>query len=993
MPSAVDILRARQRRRSRQRPLRLLERAGRLLATILALVIGVVGLAGAIAVADVRQDLPSVEAIEALFVSGPGGTYLATQFYDRTGQVLLSEAANPSGVGRRGLPLDPATPRHLPESLVQAIVAYEDPGFWRQPGYDLGWLVSAVAEGLRGQAPTTGGSIAQRLATSTLIPPGEQQRPALVRTLRTALVASELIQVYSREQVLEWYLNSADFGHQAYGADAAALVYFGKHADLLSLAESALLAGVLPEPSLNPLDSPQQAKARQAQVLDAMVRQGVITASEAEAALAEPLHFRSPESLVSQPTSEFATYAEQRLTEILGPAFAGRGGLRVITTLDYDLQLQAECVVQTQMARLSGGEPGAVIPAADGSACVAASLLSPLRPSDAGLDHGLSAAAIVVIDPTTGEVLSLVGLEDPEAAAGGGTVLATDLSRPAGPALYPFIYLTAFANGYTPATMVLDIPTVIGDPEGGPAFTPQNNDGQFHGPIRMRTALANAYTVSAARALGLMGVENVLRTAHQMGVSSLDSSEIRVSVQATLERGEASLLDLTYAYGVIAADGQMAGVATASEAQRQGFRDVDPVVILRVEDGAGRVIYQSASEARAVVSPQLAYLMTNVLSDEAARWPTFGHPNPLEIGRPAGAVAGTAGEGGDSWAIGITPSRAVGVWLGNPEGEPMVGIGTSNGAAPIWNALVRYASRDLPAEGWSQPPGVSEVEVCDPSGLLPTAYCPNTAREVFVVGTEPTHYDTLYQPFRINRETGKLATLFTPLDLVEERVYLIPPPEAAEWARAAGIEQPPQEYDTIYQQAYDPEVTITSPEAFAMLRGEVEVRGAAHPEGFQYFRLQYGQGLNPTRWVQIGEDAARPVQAGMLGRWDTSGLSGLYTLQLLVVREEGRVATAAVPVTVDNLPPAIRLVSPEEGQVFQWPADEEVILQAEVSDDIQLARVEFYIDGRGVATATAPPYSTRWPVGESGEHVIFVRAYDAAGNRAESDRVTITVRR
>jgi hypothetical protein len=178
-----------------------------------------------------------------------------------------------------------------------------------------------------------------------------------------------------------------------------------------------------------------------------------------------------------------------------------------------------------------------------------------------------------------------------------------------------------------------------------------------------------------------------------------------------------------------------------------------------------------------------------------------------------------------------------------------------------------------------------------------------------------------------------------------------------------------------------------------MLRGEVEVRGDARPEGLEYFRLQYGQGLNPTRWVQIGENVDRPVRAGVLGRWDTSGLNGLYTLQLLAVREEGRVATAAVPVTVDNLPPTIRLVSPEEDQVFTWPTDEEVVLQAEVLDDIQLARVEFYVDGRGVATATAPPYSTRWSLGVPGEHVFFVRAYDVAGNRAESERLTITVRR
>jgi membrane peptidoglycan carboxypeptidase len=251
------------------------------------------------------------------------------------------------------------------------------------------------------------------------------------------------------------------------------------------------------------------------------------------------------------------------------------------------------------------------------------------------------------------------------------------------------------------------------------------------------------------------------------------------------------------------------------------------------------VLYDWQREERAVLSPQLAYLLADVLSDEPARWESLGHPNALEIGRPAGVVTGTGAGEADAWAVGFTPARVVGVWMGTLDESParvspwLVGT--------VWSAILRYASLQAPPEGWDMPPGLSVVEVCDPSGLLPTAYCPNVVREVFIQGTEPTHYDTLYQPFRVNRETGKLATLFTPLDLVEERVYLVPPPEAAAWAEAAGIEQPPQEYDTLTSHPADLLVNITAPIALRRWCGQIPIDGAI-PEDFTSYRLQYGQG-------------------------------------------------------------------------------------------------------------------------------------------------------
>jgi membrane carboxypeptidase/penicillin-binding protein PbpC len=394
-----------------------------------------------------------------------------------------------------------------------------------------------------------------------------------------------------------------------------------------------------------------------------------------------------------------------------------------------------------------------------------------------------------------------------------------------------------------------------------------------------------------------------------------------------------------------------------------------------------------------VVSESLAYLMENVLSDEAARGLGYGQGSPLDIGRPAGVQVGQTSTGADNWALGFTPSRLVGVRVGNADGERMEGVNALNGAAPIWQALLRYATRALPPAGWDAPAGISLVDVCDPSGNLPTPYCPDVVREVFLAGTEPTHVDTFYQPYQINRETGKLATLFTPPDLIEDRVFFVPPPEAEPWARQAGIETPPTEYDTYAPPPGRPEVSLTSPEPFALVRGRVALRGSAEGDGFDVYRLRYGEGLNPRAWVQIGEDGLRPAHVATLGTWDTQGLDGLYTLQLMVVRADGAVEAAYVPVTIDNVAPEVDLVLPAADSVFTWPETTEVLIQVEASDANGVVHVEFYVDGKRISTVIEAPWSFRWPVGAAGRHTIQARATDAAGNIGESQSLDIIVER
>jgi len=301
----------------------------------------------------------------------------------------------------------------------------------------------------------------------------------------------------------------------------------------------------------------------------------------------------------------------------------------------------------------------------------------------------------------------------------------------------------------------------------------------------------------------------------------------------------------------------------------------------------------------------LAYLMNHALSDGPARWPSWGNPNVTEIGRPAAVKSGWTG-GPDAWTIGYTPARVVAVWTGD---TPTPGPSPAGGGemplsprlpAALWSALMQTASASLPADGWTPPTGITELDVCDPSGLLPTADCPDIVREVFMGGFEPTQADNLFHTYAINRETGLLATVFTPPDLVEERVFMsVPAPAGARaWAGAAGIPVAPEAYDAIQPGAPNPNVNLTAPALFAEVSGRVQFTGTAAGNGFQYYRIQVGEGLNPREWKQVGGDVTAPVINGPLAEWDTTGLNGLYAIQLVVVYEDQRVETAVVLVTV-----------------------------------------------------------------------------------------------
>ena len=957
MPSVPQILRARRRRRA-ARP-RFIGRLGLIAAVLFTLGLAAALIGVPLAYSSLVQDLPSL-AVMPLMLEPPDGLLLhPTQILDRSGEHVLQDVQNPALEERRYLPVsenDSAETEVIAPVMVDAALAVLDPTFWTNPGFTLEGLTTGEAH-----------TIAQRLVADLLL---ADEPSGLRRAVRERILAGQLIQQFGREKVLEWYLNSTYYGNLTYGVDAAAQVYFGKPASELTLPEAALLTAVGEAPALNPFDAPEEALTRQKIVLQAMAAQGYITPEEAVSAAGEPLAFREPVPDPATPYQSYLNLVWEQLARGYDLERIERGGFRIVTSLDYDLQTQADCTRRVLLARLENPS-NAEIPAA----CPAARLLPTLPAAPAS---GALSTAVVILDPASGEILAMLG--DPDRGLD-----PAHLPGPApGSMLTPVLYLTAFTQGFGPASLVWDVPVEI----PGVTLPPVE---QYHGPVRLRMAFANDYLTPALQMMNQVGAENVWRTAQELGLSHLARTAEATpptncrGCTLLFEGGEIPLLELAHAYTPFANQGLLAGQPVGEPAPGSSA-PLSPVAVLEISDANGKTLPRGAdSERRPVITQQLAYLVTHVLSDEAARWPSLGHPNALEIGRPAAAKLGGTADRASVWTIGYTPRILVGVWGGDADGASG-GLPLPQATAALWNALIQYATEEMPPAAWEIPPGISFVDVCDPSGQLPTRYCPTVVSEVFLNGNEPTQFDTLYQAYQVNRETGLLATVFTPPELVEERVYMQLPPIAEDWARENSIPTPPESYDMIAMPPANPDAHIAAPQMFADVRGEVTLRGTAAGEGFISYRLQAGQGLNPQGWVQIGEDSEQPVRDGVLGVWDTNGLNGLFAIQMIVLRENNRVDTSVIQVTVDNLPPEVAILYPQDAQRFPYETGKKITFRAEASDNIGLESVIFYLDGEELARQSQPPYAVPW-YAKTGAHTLRVKAADFAGNVSEAEVV------
>lgn len=934
--------------------------------------------------AEITTDLPSINALPSL-LDPPNGLLLQpTRIYDRSGEFVLLTLVNPLVGDRRYLhhpgliTADSATAEEafLPENMVNATIASMQSytGESEFPHLPL-WQASKYIP------------LAEHLASEILM---KSSTTGWKQDLREGMLAAQILAEYGPEKVGEWYLNYVNFGYMAYGVEAGSRIYFGKEVDQLSFSETALLAAIAENQNLDIRNQPGKFLKRQREIIQAAVVARIISPEEGLQAIqeipvitlpanqqADDIHYS-----LSQPINRTAAdFSLEQLTHTLSPALLKRGGLKVISTLDYDLQTQVDCARKIQTNRLNAIDPA--LPPGYPIDCQINQLLS-TSTTQAPQTHGPYSVEALILDPTNGQILAM----STDSNSKSTDISFTEFQLPKhqiGTLGNLFVYLTSFSRGQGPASLVWDIP--IND-----MVNPQPSEDIFHGPARERIALVNDYPVAAESILKQVGTENVWFLARQFGIKYPESYSISDLGVNSLFR-PFNILELSQAIGILSSQGSLAGQPVPQ--MRTSFKsesansELHPSAILKIIDMDGSTLLDwSKPHSKSILSPPFAYLMTNVLSDQTARWESFGHPNSLEIGRPAAVKFGKTTDGQSNWVIGYSKRQLYAVWIGRDEPDQVLSqndhIILRDAATGLWNAIARYASQDLPNEDFSRPDGIIVAQVCDPSGLLPTAACPNVVEEVFLEGHEPVQLDTLYRLASIDRSTGNLASVFTPPDQVEQRLYFAAPKEAIQWMVKSGLEAPPETFDPLPNPYSDSdEVGIFSPVSFQFLRGQVPILGTAAGSNLSFFRIQYGKGINPEKWILLGNDFSKPVENGELIEWNTAGLDGLYVLQLLVVDRDRSVKRSTVLVVIDNQAPQVQINKPTNGELLTIDHRKKIVMQTQISDNLAVDKVIFEVDGKPFIELKEPPYAISWQM-TSGDHLLRVIAWDKAGNNSET---------
>lgn len=740
----------------------------------LLVILGVVAVLVLVAVVVIYNwlfvDLPDISALEESLALP------STRIYDRHGRLLYEMlAADATGGLHRVISLD-----RIPQRLIDATIATEDANYYSHPGIDPVGIVRALWTNIRGGEVIAGGStITQQVARTLLFDPEQRAERTLTRKLRESILAIRLAQTFSKDEVLLLYLNQTYYGNLAYGVEAAARVYFGRDVAELDLAQAALIAGLPQAPAIyNPLTNPEAARDRQRVVLNLMVKHGYITQAEADQAAAELLQFAATPFPIEAP--HFVTTVWEQLQREY-PEQLYAGGLDVITTLDLDWQNAARDIARRHLGELN-------------------------TPTYNEPAHNAHNAALVAIDPHTGQVLAMLGSPDYFEPRISGAVNVALAPRQPGSALKPFTYAAAFDPSrpapWAPATVLMDIRTAF-ITKKLESFVPSNFSLQEHGPVRVRTALASSFNIPAVIALDHIGLKAMAKMLGEVGITTLTDPD-RFDLAVTLGGGEVRLLELTAAYGALA----------------NGGARVYPSLLLEVrEHESGVLLYEwEMGEPERVLDPRVAWLITDILSDNHARIPSFGEHSVLNIGRPAAAKTGTTTDFRDNWTMGYTPNLVVGVWVGNADNAPMVKVTGVSGAGPIWNEFMTSVLKGKPALEFERPDGLERAEVCALSGLLPTDACEMRVVDWFIEGAVPTEHDTWHRRFTVDTRTGQLADESTPPEYRIEKVYLVLPPEARPWAYRAGIPTPPDEEMSAVVDDLNRTLRFLSPDPYSVFR-------------------------------------------------------------------------------------------------------------------------------------------------------------------------------
>ena len=656
-----------------------------------------------------------------------------------TNNTLLYESAG--GVGKK----IPVTYNEFPEYLINAALASEDITFWTNPGIDFKAIIrSAFINIKEGKVVSGASTITQQLARASIISPQKIPSRSIFRKIREILIALRITASYSKKDILTMYLNQMYFGNLAYGIQSASLTYFDKDVSQLSLAESAFLVGLLSSPDRrNPFTNMDEAKKEQSQILDLMAKHGFISQEKAEEAKQEKLALTKKSTNIKAP--HFVHYVLQEL-DTLG--IKSGQGVNIYTTLDYPTFSLSENIAKIWVERLKD-------------------------------QHDLSNASLVLIKNDTGEIVDMLGGIDYFDATHSGQVNMTTALRQPGSTLKPVTYAAAFMQDYTPATLIYDVKKVY-KTKNGEGFTPNNYDGRYHGLVLAREALASSLNLPAVDMLDRIGVGSFLKVAKDLGITTF-TQEDRYDLSITLGGGEIKLLELTNLFASFAMGGE----------------HIEPFAIQKIVTDNGNILYEHQTEQGKQVlgdkGKQIAYLISNILSDAKARIPGFSEKNPLVLSHPAAVKTGTTTDWHDNWTVGYTPSYTVGVWVGNNDNHPMREITGVVGAAPIWNQFFEEFLKGKPTEHFIRPEGIKEVEICAISGKLPDGLCPEKTSELFLEGTEPKETSKLHKKVLIDKRNGLLASDSCPKQFVDEKIFIDYPPEVYTWAIQENLEVTPRQ--------------------------------------------------------------------------------------------------------------------------------------------------------------------------------------------------------
>jgi penicillin-binding protein 1C len=595
--------------------------------------------------------------------------------------VLLREVLSDEGGRCLWVRLEDVSPY-----LLKATIAAEDKLFFFHHGVNGLSVLRALVQNLRHGEVVSGASTITQQVVRALYP----ARRNLWVKLREAWLALRLERTLSKPEILCQYINRISYGNQAHGIEAASRLYLDKPSSQLSLAEAAYLAAIPRSPSrLNPYRSPGALKKRQAFILARMSELGLAARADCDRARTEELCLRPAEETFRAP--HFCDFV---LAQI--PAAARKDLIAVETTIDHELQQKVEILLKNNLGQMNG--------------------------------RGAGNGAAVVIDNRNGEILSLVGSRDFFDEAGDGQVNGVLALRQPGSTLKPFTYGLALERGLTAASIIDDSPAQFRVIES--RYRPQNYDRRYHGPISLRAALACSYNIPAVALLQQMGPDLLFRRLRSLGFNSLTQDPGYYGVGLTLGNGEVSLLELAAAYSALA---------------RQGLYLRPRPVVRLVRKGGREDPWPSPEAGERVFSPQVAYIITDVLADRDARMPSFGYHNPLAFPFPVAAKTGTSKDFRDNWTVGFSPRYTVAVWAGNFDGRPMPNVSGVSGCGPLFRAIMLLLHKGTRAADFPEPEGVVRSLVCPRSGLRPNAFCPGAVEEVFIEGTEPREPCSLHR--------------------------------------------------------------------------------------------------------------------------------------------------------------------------------------------------------------------------------------------------------